>query len=448
MKYKGYYHFDNRMSLKDVNEYVKNLDNHQYLPFITYKKDKNKWKNHKKLDEYRTISIPSIKDNYVYQYYNKILSVKYEEYIKDTVLDESVCAYRINQHKSNIDYFDEAYLFLTKCENAKIFIGDFSHFFDNLDHKILKDSLKEVMGVNELDDNMYKMLKSIEKASYIELDDILRFLNKKGIYIPTGDNKYQDVCNYCKKNNQSNIIKREWFKELKQNYLKPSKEELKNKKIGIVQGSSVSGVLANIYMIGFDKIINDILKDYEYVYKRYCDDFIIIVKDIDLNEYESIINKIYELSRLNKIELKKSKVQKFDFKNDKIKGINNDRDFFQFLGFTVHSKSIVKLRESTKNKQINKLLAGARDYHIKKKMLKGALSFLPDDENIILDKYLNKLSRKTKWKYYSKLKRVYDHDYKKSNFGTYMSRAIDIIKSEEIKKNKKDYVNLINKHIK
>ena len=150
MKYKGYYHFDNRMSLKDANEYVKNLNNHQYLPFITYKKDKNKWKNHKKIDEYRTISIPSIKDNYVYQYYNKILSVKYEEYIKDTVLDESVCAYRINQHKSNINYFDEAYLFLTKCENAKIFIGDFTHFFDNLDHKILKDSLKFKSNINPI----------------------------------------------------------------------------------------------------------------------------------------------------------------------------------------------------------------------------------------------------------------------------------------------------------
>ena len=54
---------------------INNIDKHQYLPFIAYKKDKNKWdENHNKLNEFRTISISSIKDNYVYQYYNELLS--------------------------------------------------------------------------------------------------------------------------------------------------------------------------------------------------------------------------------------------------------------------------------------------------------------------------------------------------------------------------------------
>ena len=106
MKHKRYIHFDNIMSLDEAKEYVKKIDNHSYLPFITYKKDKNKWDDkHNKLDEYRTISISSIKANYVYQYYNEILSKKYDEYIKNTDLDKCVCAYRIGKHKCNIDFF-------------------------------------------------------------------------------------------------------------------------------------------------------------------------------------------------------------------------------------------------------------------------------------------------------------------------------------------------------
>ena len=100
MKYKKYYHFDKRITLEQANEYVKCLDSHQYLPFIIYKKDKNKWDDeHNKVDEYRIISISSIKDNYVYQYYNELFSKKYEMYIKKTDLSKCVCAYRKNNHK-------------------------------------------------------------------------------------------------------------------------------------------------------------------------------------------------------------------------------------------------------------------------------------------------------------------------------------------------------------
>ena len=35
LKYKNYLHFDNKMSIDTAKEYLKNIDTHQYLPFIT-----------------------------------------------------------------------------------------------------------------------------------------------------------------------------------------------------------------------------------------------------------------------------------------------------------------------------------------------------------------------------------------------------------------------------
>mgnify|MGYP003448685318 CR=1 FL=1 len=48
-------------------------------------------------------------------------------------------------------------------------------------------------GIFEIEENLYKMLKSLEKGVYIELDDIIKFLNKKGIYIPLYKEKYASL---------------------------------------------------------------------------------------------------------------------------------------------------------------------------------------------------------------------------------------------------------------
>ena len=75
MKNVSYVHFDTEMSKKEARDYLKNIDSHQYLPFITYTVDKKKWDgNHNKTGETRTISVASIKDNYVYQHFNNIIS--------------------------------------------------------------------------------------------------------------------------------------------------------------------------------------------------------------------------------------------------------------------------------------------------------------------------------------------------------------------------------------
>ena len=429
MKYKRYIHFDNIMSLDEAKEYVKNIDNHSYLPFITYKKDKNKWDDeHNKLDEYRTISISSIKDNYVYQYYNEILSKKYDEYIKNTDLDKCVCAYRIGKHKCNVDFFAETFYFLKKSKNAKVFVGDISQFFDNLDHKILKDNLKKVLNISELDDNTYKMLKSLEKASYIELNDIITFLNEKGIYINTGKDKYKDICKYCETNNVPNIVKKEWFRELKDKYLKPSKKELKNKTKGIVQGSSVSGTLSNIYMLDVDRKINALLSEYDYLYRRYCDDFILIIRKIDEDTYNEIIAKVKDVISLNKLELKDSKIQKYSYNNRNISGT---KKFIQFLGFEIHDNNEVKIRQSTMDRQLHKLLKSKKYYDKMKK-------FVSEEE-------LKEIYRDRN---YNKLHNVRSKNYKEHTIGTYISKSINKIDSPTLKETKKEMVNLIGKHIK
>ena len=76
------------------------------------------------------------------------------------------------QGKCNIDFAKEVFEFIVSCENAYIFVGDFSKFFDNLDHKYLKERIKTVVGTDSLDSADYAIFKNITRFSYIEADDI------------------------------------------------------------------------------------------------------------------------------------------------------------------------------------------------------------------------------------------------------------------------------------
>ena len=65
----------------------------------------------------------------------------------------------------------------------------------------------------------------------------------------------------------------------------------------IPQGSSISAVLANIYMIEADKKINEYVVSLGGMYRRYSDDFIVVVPKIgqELSVFNRIIDIIHSV---------------------------------------------------------------------------------------------------------------------------------------------------------
>src|SRR6185503_9549647 len=67
---------------------------------------------------------------------------------------------------------------------------------------------------------------------------------------------------------------------------------------GIMQGSPISATLSNIYMLSFDKRINDLLSVKGGLYRRYSDDLVIVCNMEDYSEINQIVQneiKKYEL---------------------------------------------------------------------------------------------------------------------------------------------------------
>lgn len=372
----GYAHFDSKsINLDSCWSYISDSDKiskHSFLPFITYDQvfykfyKENKTTNKSK-SKIRKICYSSHLDRCIYKYYSFLLNNYYNEYCDTFEIHESVIAYRSNLGKNNIHFAKKAFDFITK-ENCIILVGDFSNFFDNLDHKYLKRRLCDVLNVNTLDDDWYAIFKNITKYSEWDLISLLKLnglisdknIKAKKIAEQKHDKllngntynarKHSEFFDYKirKLNKQKVVLSKKDFKKYKKHYLKYNM-----KSYGIPQGSAISAILSNVYMIEFDKEINKFTSEHDGLYLRYSDDFIIVlpIKEREINDISDklkiFLNKTVE--GIKNLFLQKDKTKVYLYKNDLITDTSNNNDSIDYLGFLFDGKEVT-LRAKTVSK--------------------------------------------------------------------------------------------------
>ena len=348
-KGRNYAHFDKKISLKQVWNYIsnsKNISSHSFFPFIYYEQKFEKFdetKPKKIKEKTRPICYSSHLDRYIFSYYGFHLNQEYNKRIVQDKIDDCVLAYRDNLEKqSNIHFAKRAFDFIKEQESCFIMIGDFTKFFDMLDHKYLKDMLCSLLNVTELQEDYYAVYKNITKFSKVYLTDLLEINGLK-------DN-YKDI---EKINKQDLIVPLDKFRELKK--LKKLKIEKNSNNYGIPQGSSISAVLSNIYMLEFDKKINDYVKSNNGLYLRYSDDFIIIFPNLNNTEFAIKYDRIKQfIDKIPKLDLQPEKTQIFKYESKKVIGCNHlftdnkgkQKNSLDYLGFTFDGQKIT-IRDKT-----------------------------------------------------------------------------------------------------
>ncbi len=397
-KQKSYTHFDIRKN--DFWKYISNIKNpkwierHAFYPFIHYQEEKKKF-NGTELEKKspRDIRYSAHIDRYIYEHYNEILSNKYNYYVKNKGINKCVIAYRTNLGKSNIHFSRDVFKFLNELENAFVIVSDFSSFFDTLDHKYLKERLKEVINVKSLPKDYYKIFKSITNYSYIEYNDILLELGLK----------HKELVKLRKEK----LFESQEFRRIKKDKIHINKNDY-----GIVQGSAISSTMSNIYMIEFDKWINDLITSNNGIYRRYSDDIIIIVPNM-LN-VQAIYSKVISIqSKIPKLKLSKDKTNCYIKQKNVIKEINVEENkinkecvAIDYLGFS-YDGNTVKIREKAVGKYYRKMYARIKTIN-KYSVLTG-----------------KNIGRRKLYKQYSYLGKK-TKDIKKGNFLTYVDRAKNV----------------------
>jgi len=358
-KSKSYLHFDNRINIEHVKTQIQNpqwVESHAFLPSIHFEIKFNKYvlkdkvdinikdnKSPKELKEkkekIRKIFYASHIDRFIYKYYGELLNNAYNLYTCKHQIDEISLAYRNNKEGlNNIDFAHEVFDFLLLQDQAVIIALDFSSFFDNINHRTLKENLKTVLGCNELPNDFFKVYKNLTEFTYVHKNNVENFLKSK-----YGEKQLNKL---LKEKMLPKIMDSIEFREFKKENL------LKNKKpYGIPQGSGMSAVCSNIHLIHFDQELKNWADSKNALYRRYCDDLILIlpVKNSCHSLVAMLEEEVYQIIkkyRKDGLLIQKEKTEVRIYQNDLIINKQGEKSKLDYLGFVTDGKTI-KIREKS-----------------------------------------------------------------------------------------------------
>lgn len=243
----------------------------------------------------RILSVPTTADRIVHKAILSILNGYFYPHINTGV---SYCGIKKNFWKTSINKFDSEHRLniqkaikrLIKCiEEKKFWIveSDIEGFFDNIPKEKMCGKIQKVLGQDS------SLSKFIEQIVYYEIGNSEELL-KKGIELTSSD-------------------------------------------IGLSQGSSLSPIFANLYLVEFD---NHMKKKFGLNFIRYVDDFIIVCK----NEREALEAKgfVEGLLLSEGLRMKPEKTKILDlFRKDA---------FVTFLGLKISPESILPKKALTERK--------------------------------------------------------------------------------------------------
>lgn len=347
-----YTHFDRRVSLDKCFGYITSPDkvaHHGFYPFIHYTIKSRKVKDGKRdKPKKRQIYYSSHIDGWIYRYYAYLVNEAYNQRVKKDGIDSVAVAYRTNLRKSNIDFAEEAFQHIRATTSCYVVIGDFTDFFDNLDHIYLKKQLCDLLSVKKLPDDVYAVYKNVTRFSYVELQDLLMLNGLEDTR--KGRREFNDRSN-------ERALSPEQFRQNK-NLVHSSPHP----NHGVPQGSPISAVFANVYMLTADRNLQKYVSSFDGFYMRYSDDFIVIIpqSDIDFSVHYKAIKNI--LDSVPHLELKDSKTKVFYFDNMSVKNCTNSfisngvdgKNIIEFLGFAFDGKCI-RIRDKTISRYYNRL---------------------------------------------------------------------------------------------
>lgn len=369
---KKYLHFDSRVEYSNVQKYVEDpmkIEKHNFYPLLKYTQSTDRYDLTQKSirndklpikTKPRDIMYASHKDNYIYRYYGELLNEKYSKWAKENDINEESIAYREPKYsKNNIESAAEVISAIVEHQYCYILVGDFESYFDSLDHQLLKKRVKIILDIVNLEKDWYRVLRSVTRYSYCEKELINGLL---------GSDKYLK-----KKRKFSYFDNTREYREFKKEY----KISFNKQNIGIPQGTAISAVLANVYAILFDKEIKSLVKNHNGFYRRYSDDFIIVIPahdDFGKSEFNKMASKITTLAVREKLRIHPSKTHSLLYEKNKIIHLNSniscnlDYSGFSFDGKNVRMRSkspykfyrkasrlIEKAKKAKEKKQLKKL---------------------------------------------------------------------------------------------
>jgi len=366
------------MSAKDATSLATNPERvatHTFYPFVRYVQGWTRFAEkgaHGKRKD-RPIRYAARGDAYIFAYYRHLLSEPYEAALKAYGLENNILAYRRIREpsgtggKCNIHFARDAFLKIRELGNCCVIALDISSFFENLDHTKLYEFWSRMVGKKKLPPDHLRVFLAVTKYAVVDKHKVYERLGHFG---PKRKTKSRKVISgyltpFAKMPTQLCTGKTFRQKIAGGNGTK-SLIEKNFKPYGIPQGSPISDLLANLYLLDFDRIVADWAKNIGGDYYRYSDDILFIIPG-DRSIGLALMAKVQYLIKTfgSKLEIKESKssIIEFEVSGDHqkfklVKGTQG-KNGLEYLGFRFDGH-YAYIRDSTLSNLYRKVVRSAR----------------------------------------------------------------------------------------
>lgn len=258
-----YAHFDRPLPFAVAKCYVtnpKNVERQSFHPLLYFEIKQRRYKVRRHQAEVgsknRPLGIPSHVDGYIFAYYARLLEEPYEKYLEANALNEHVLAYR-RGIGSNVDFSQAAFAEIRRRGRCVAMAFDLEKFFETIDHRTLKENWSRLLGAGRLPADHYAVFSAVTRHATISVEAC-----RARLKIPENARLPRPICtpsvfrNVVKRHSDGSLVK------------------VNREPFGIPQGSQISALLSNIYMMRFDLEMKELTKEVAGYYRRYSDDIL------------------------------------------------------------------------------------------------------------------------------------------------------------------------------
>jgi len=302
---KKYKHWDAYQSVNRIKKFVREptqVAKHTFRPLLHYNKTwrrapikhvnplTGEVKLEKRKPKDRPIRYACRKDSYIYKHYRKILSDCYEQELASLGLETNVLAYRriptslgATTNKSNINFADDAFRSIADIGKCCAIAVDIKSYFDSIDHALLKKRWAQLLCSSLLPEDHFQLFKSVTDYRFVDRDEAFVALDyarrdSKGHlrYVGKPTDIPLQLCNPS---------------EFREKIVAPGLVKSNPDSYGIPQGTPISDLLANAFLLNFDIAMKSFAECRGGTYHRYSDDILIIIPG-DGRVANGVINRI------------------------------------------------------------------------------------------------------------------------------------------------------------
>lgn len=362
---KRYVHFDRKISyskLKLLANDPKQVASHAFFPLLLFKVEWVKFrKAGRREKKTRPIRYSSRIDAAIFARYRSILSKLYEKELDRRGLSAVPVAYRKlpkagGGHKCNIDIAKDVFLFIREVGDCFVTVVDIKAYFESLDHDKIRYYWEALLG-HPLPPDHEAVFKAVTKYTVVDLRHLFQRLE---LHSPIGASTRQE-----RRTRKVDQLKRLHYKQIctpvefrtivaGSTPGRPSLLQKNGFDFGIPQGTPISDIIANFYLLDFDQTMNAWAESLGGIYRRYSDDIVVIIpkrEDRSADEAKKILQKeIKKHGRHLKIQDKKVCYSEFyrigsSLKYNRIYGKSSPNGL-EYLGFEFNGEN-VKIKNST-----------------------------------------------------------------------------------------------------